>query len=282
MLCEGGRLEKGYESAESENPSVSPNKLRRGSFPTPTPDDSVLMLRAKGSGERQVVEGGRNETPLLLLLLAPTPPPLPQEQGSLPSQDAHTAGGALNPPPVPGGAFEAPPPSQITGALTPPQSGRFIPLHEFPGLSPSSSPPRPPVPAPAFCFAGEGLRMSRQWCWCPTIVIGGGVDDVETGRGHWTCCCCCCCWVCSPLAVAVGTTGFSERSGGEHARSLPTVLALPGLVLTTEFASAAPAAVAAAAPAIAAIAFAGDVDSALLMASAFSRACAWAPPPLEG
>lgn len=150
----------------SQNPS-SPSKFRLRSFttPAPGPDDSVLVLRAKGNGERQVVEGGGclNAAPLL------SPPPL-QEQGSLPSHDAHTAGRALNPPPLPGGAFDALPPSQLAEARSPPPSGRFMPLHALPGLSPSTPPfpaPRAPAlpstPTPTFCFAGDGLRMSLQW-----------------------------------------------------------------------------------------------------------------------
>lgn len=158
-----------YDSGLSEKPS-SPSKFRLSSAPTPapTPEDSVLMLRAKGNGDRQVVVdggGGRSAAPLL------SPPPL-QEQGSLPSQDAHTAGGALNPPPLPGGALEALPPSQLVDARSPPPSGRFMPLHELPGLSlstplfPAPRAPIPPsTPPPTFCLAGDGLRMSRQWCW---------------------------------------------------------------------------------------------------------------------
>ena len=219
------------------------------------------MLRAKGNGDRQVVVdggGGRSAAPLL------SPPPL-QEQGSLPSQDAHTAGGALNPPPLPGGALEALPPSQLVDARSPPPSGRFMPLHELPGLSLSTPPfpaPRAPIPPstppPTFCFAGDGLRMSRQWCWCPTIVSGEDADMEELGRGCW----------CSPLSA-----GFSDSSGGERGRSAPTVLARPGRVLAADV-----GVTAAAAPASAATAFEGDVDFALPMARACSRACAWVPP----
>lgn len=90
------------------------------------------------------------------------------------------------------------------------------------------------------------------------MVIGEDADKAEFGRGCW--------W--SPLSA-----GFSDSSAGERGRSAPTVFARPGLVLTADV-----GVTAAAAPAIAATAFEGEVDFALLMESACSRAIAWAPP----
>lgn len=294
------------EYAPSVNPSPSPNKFRLRSFATPppspppplAPDDSVLMLRANGKGERQIVEGGRNAPP------PPPPPLLPvplQEPASLPSQDSNSAGGALNPPPLPGGASEALPPSQLADALRPPPSGRFVPLHEFPGLSPSLSlppapaaasaaaaaaaptpPSRPHAPASTLCFAGEGFRISRQWWRCPTIVRvddDDADDDEGLGRGRGGCWCDEWC----PFGVDGRTAGFSDSAGGERGRSAPSVFARLGLVppdgnTSEPAATAAAAGAAAAAPAFAAVAFEGEVGWALLMTSAFSRARAWVPP----
>lgn len=85
--------------------------------------------------------------------------------------------------------------------------------------------------------------------------------------------------------MAVGaelTAGFPDSRGGDRGRSAPREVARLGCAPTVDVAADVTVATAtAAAPAIAAITFEGELDGALLIARALSRACAWVPPPLR-
>lgn len=167
----------------------------------------------------------------------------------------------MKPPPLPGGAFDAQPPSQLLDALNPPPSGRSMLWHGLPGLpslppggnasatrwSPLPNNP-PPVPTlskltPLFSFAGDGCRISLRGYEYNPAIIRGDDDDVKVG-----------CLATpnspSPPTPPCVATGHGLRSSslpfgiipacalshgweGDTGRSLTDALALPGLVLSS-------------------------------------------------